>query len=286
MHSFYRRLILELCQALLVAAAIFIPVHAALQPLTVYFFDVGQADCILIRTPNFRNILIDAGSNESTERVLSYLTTQKINRLDLVIATHPHEDHIGGMDVVIKRFNIGQVCMPKAATDTRTFESVLLAIKAKGLKITTARAGLSFDLDPALKMGLVAPNRESYENLNDYSAVLRLVYGRTAFLFAGDTGFVSEREMLRAGYDLRADVLKVGHHGSNTSTSAAFLRAVGPRYAVISVGAGNDYGHPGKSTLRRLLKSGAEVLRTDREGTIVVTSDGNTIQWTGSKAGE
>ena len=283
MHSFHRRLVLGLCQVLLVAAVVFTPVHAALQPLKVYFFDVGQADCILIRTPNSRNILIDAGTNESAERVLSYLTAQKISRLDLVIATHPHEDHIGGMDAVIQKYSINQISMPKAATNTRTFESLLLAIKAKGLKITTARAGLSFDLDPALKLELVAPNRESYENLNDYSAVLRIVYGRTAFLFAGDAGFTSEREMLRAGYDLRSDVLKVGHHGSNSSTGTGFLRVVGPSYAVISVGAGNDYGHPGKSTLKRLNKAGIKVLRTDQAGTIIFTSDGNTVHY---KAGE
>ena len=246
--------------------------------LAVHFLDVGQADCILVQTPAGYNMLIDAGNNADAEFITSYLDSLNIKRLDIVIGTHPHEDHIGSLDTVIRRYHIGQVYMPKVTTTTKTFEDVLLAIQEKALRISTAKAGVSITLDPTVKMEFLAPNNNRYDDLNDYSAVLKLTYGNTSFLFTGDAEAISESEMLANGFSLSSDVLKVGHHGSDSSTTEAFLKKVSPKYAVISVGAGNSYGHPSPIILNRLKNYGVEILRTDLDGSIVITSDGKTIK--------
>lgn len=257
--------------------------------LKVTYLDVGQADSILIQIPNGRNILIDAGNNEDAEMIISYLKKQEIHRLDVVIGTHPHEDHIGSLDKVIKTFDIGQVIMPKVTTNTQTFKDVLTAIQDKGLKIKEAKAGLKLDLgsteatSPQISAEILAPNSSEYEDMNNYSAVLRLVYGQNTFLFTGDAEDVSEKEMLASSSGLKADVLKVGHHGSSSSTTQEFLNKVSPKYAVISVGKDNTYGHPTSSTLNRLKKSGVELYRTDEFGTIVAESDGREISFKTNK---
>lgn len=253
------------------------------QLLKVTYMDVGQADSILIQIPNGKNILIDAGNNEDAEMITSYLKKQGIRRLDVVIGTHPHEDHIGSLDKVIQTFEIGQVIMPKVATNTQTYKEVLTAIQDKGLKIKEAKAGLKLELgsmeatSPQISAEILAPISSQYEDMNNYSAVLRLVYGQSTFLFVGDAESVSEKELLTSSSDLKADVLKVGHHGSNSSTTQEFLNKVSPKYAVISVGRDNTYGHPTPSTLDRLKKSGVEVYRTDELGTIVSESNGTEI---------
>jgi beta-lactamase superfamily II metal-dependent hydrolase len=181
------------------------------------------------------------------------------------------------MENVIRAFNIGQVYMPRATTTTKTFEDVLLAVKDKGLKISTAKAGVTILDQGSLKVNFVAPCGSNYEDLNNWSAVTRIQYGSTAFLLTGDAEAQSEEEMLASGVDLKADVLKVGHHGSSSSTTQAFLKAVAPKYAVISVGTGNDYGHPHQETLAKLANAGVQVYRTDLDGTVVFTSDGINI---------
>jgi beta-lactamase superfamily II metal-dependent hydrolase len=245
--------------------------------LVVHFIDVGQADAILIQCPSGQNILIDAGNNADGDLVVSYLKQHGVRRLDHLIGTHPHEDHIGGLDNVIRAFAIGKVYMPRASSTTSTYEDVLLAIKAKGLKITESKAGVKFDAGVGVTATFLAPHTAGYQDLNDYSAVLRLSFGQTTFLFAGDAEAISEREMLQAGDLLKADVLKVGHHGSDSSTTSAFLKAVTAKYAVISVGKGNIYGLPTRETLSRLNLAGVQVLRTDTLGAIVVHSDGKTV---------
>ncbi len=245
--------------------------------LKVHFIDVGQADSILVQLPSGQNILIDGGNNDDGTLVVNYLKQQGVKRLDHVIRIHPHEDHIGGLDVTIRNFEVGKVYLPKVAHATKTFEDLLLAIKGKGLKVTQAKAGVKLDVGPGIEAVMLAPNSSSYEDLNNYSAVLKLTYGDTSFLFTGDAEAESENEMLAAGYNLRADVLKVGHHGSSSSTTPAFLKAVLPKYAVISVGKDNEYGHPHSETLAKLSEAGVQVFRTDLQGTIVVTSDGRTI---------
>ena len=221
--------------------------------------------------------LFDAGNNGNALSIVTYLKAQNISRLDYVIATHSHEDHIGSMDTVINTFGIGNVVMPKESSNTQTFRDFLTAIANKGLKPIEAKAGLKLDLGSEIYAELLAPNSSGYHDINDYSAVLRLVYGKNSFLFTGDAETQSESEMLHLGSQLKVDVLKVGHHGSKTSSTAAFLKLVAPKYAIISVGKGNRYGHPTEEALGRLSGVGATIYRTDELGTIVCESDGETI---------
>ncbi|WP_243450422.1 ComEC/Rec2 family competence protein [Desulfosporosinus sp. Sb-LF] len=247
------------------------------QKLRISYIDVGQADSILIQIPNGKNVLIDAGNNGDANTITSYLKKQGVSKLDIVIATHPHEDHIGSMDKVINTFDIGQVIMPRKDSTTQTYKDMITAIQNKGLKITEAKAGLKLELGSEVNALLIAPNSVSYEDVNNYSAVLKLSYGTNTFLFEGDAQEQSENEMVNSGFNLKADVLKVGHHGSHTSSSIAFLAKVQPKYAVISVGQGNSYGHPAQTTIARLTNIGSKVYRTDQSGTIVAEADGTNI---------
>ena len=245
--------------------------------LIVSFIDVGQGDSILIQTPNCKNILIDAGESFAEGVVYNYLKVKNINKIDVLIATHPHTDHIGGMAFIINNFDIGSIYMPKASTTKQEYEDLIRAIKNKGLSIITAKAGVTIDLDSSITINMVAPISKSYDDLNDYSAVIKITYKNNSFLFAGDASNISEQEILDSGVNIKADVLKVGHHGSSTSSSAAFLNAVSPKYAIISVGKDNIDGNNKQETLDRLNSVGAKVYRTDESGTIIVTSDGKNI---------
>jgi beta-lactamase superfamily II metal-dependent hydrolase len=244
--------------------------------LVVSYIDVGQGDSILIQTPNGSNILIDAGTSSYQTKVSNYLKARGITKIDVLIATHPHADHIGGMSYIIDNFDIGSIYMPKVSTTTKTYETLLTAIKNKGLLINTAKAGVVINIDSALSVKLIAPISTSYNDLNQYSAVTKITYGSISFLFMGDAGSASEQEILNSRTDLKADVLKVGHHGSSTSTTQTFLNAVSPKYAVICVGK-NSYGHPTQEVINRLLNIGASILRTDLDGDIVISSDGVNI---------
>ena len=247
--------------------------------LKVHFIDVGQADSILIQQSDGSAMLIDAGNNADADLVVNYLKDQGIDKLDYVIGTHPHEDHIGGLDAVINTFNIGKVIMPKVSHNTKTFEDVLTAIKNKNLKVTSPVPGQSYKLGDAI-FTILAPNSDSYDSLNNHSVVIKLDFGETSFLFTGDAEKESENEMLAKDYNLKADVLKVGHHGSTTSSYSAFVKAVAPKYSVISVGKDNSYGHPDSIILNRLKTMNVEILRTDILGTIVFTSDGTSLTYT------
>jgi len=243
--------------------------------LKVHYINVGQADSILIQQGN-SSMLIDAGNNEDAQTVKNYISDQGVTKLDYVVGTHPHEDHIGGLDYVINSFQIGKIYMPKVTSNTKTFEDVITAIKNKNMQITTPIPGDSFKLGDATYT-ILAPNSSSYDDLNNYSIVIKIKFGENTFLFDGDAGAVSEMEMVNKGFDLKADVLKIGHHGSKTATCANFLSAVSPKYAVISVGTGNTYGHPAQSTMDRLKASGIQVYRTDENGTIIAISNGKDI---------
>jgi competence protein ComEC len=245
--------------------------------LHVHMLDVGQADSILIQTPGGKTIVIDGGNNADGPAIVEFLKSQGVNKIDALIGTHPHEDHIGGLDDIVESFAIGKIYMPRATANTRSYEDVLTAIQQKGLKITEAKAGVEIDAGPDVSAKLLAPLSAKYDELNDYSAVLKLTYGSTSFLFAGDAGTLSESEMVASGDNLRADVLKVGHHGSRTSSTKKFLNAVMPKVALISVGADNDYGHPAPEALDRLRAIGAEVYRTDKDGPITAVSDGSSV---------
>ncbi|MHB9146795.1 MAG: ComEC/Rec2 family competence protein [Symbiobacteriia bacterium] len=245
--------------------------------LEVDFIDVGQADSILVRQGDHA-MLVDAGNNADAATVTGYLTKRGVKRLEVVVGTHPHEDHIGSLDKVIESFAVREVIMPKATTTTKTFSDVIAAIRAKGLSVTTPVPGNSFKLGDAT-VTILAPNSAKYDDLNNYSVALRVVYGETSFLLTGDAQALSEAEMLASGRTLKADVLKVGHHGSVSSTTEAFLSAVAPKYAVISVGKDNDYGHPSRSMMQRLKARGIPVYRTDESGTIVAVSDGMAVRF-------
>ncbi|MBC2722579.1 MBL fold metallo-hydrolase [Desulfosporosinus sp.] len=246
--------------------------------LKVHFLDVGQADSTLLVTPSGDSILIDGGNNEDGPEIVSYLRSQGVKELSAIVATHPHEDHIGGLDLVIQSIPTKTVYMPNADSNTRTFEDFIAAVKASGAKKVQAKVGVGLNVSELTGVFL-APNSSSYEELNNYSAVLKVTYGKVSFLFEGDAEDISEAEMLKSGQDLKATVLKVGHHGSNSSTTSAFLRAVSPKHAIISVGADNEYGHPTPTILDRIAQAGITTYRTDKSGTIVVTTNGETIEF-------
>lgn len=244
--------------------------------MKVNYIDVGQGDSILVQV-NGKNLLIDAGPNSSTDKLVSYLNKQNIKKLDFVVATHPHEDHIGAMDTIINKYNIGEFYAPKKTTTTKTFESMVNALKSKNIKINAATAGVSLDLGKNVKCEMIAPNAPNYEDLNNYSAVIKITYGNSKFLFMGDAESLSEKEILNKNHDVSSDVLKLGHHGSSSSSSKAFLDKVSPKIAIISCGKNNDYGHPHKETSTEMKKRNIQVYRTDIDGSIVLISDGKKI---------
>ncbi len=242
--------------------------------LVVHFIDVGQADAILVQTPAGETMLIDAGGNDDEKTICSYLQRHDIKKIQVLVGTHPHEDHIGAMDAVINAFPVENVYLPKIIHNTKTFADLLQAIKSRSMKIKTAQTGVSLPLS-GLSCVILSPKAREYEEINDYSAVIRITYGRQSFLFCGDAGEQVESEMLASGEDLSASIIKIGHHGSSSSSSYSFLRAVAPLYAVISCGQDNPYGHPHQETLAKLKRAGIEPWRTDQLGTIIITTDGS-----------
>jgi competence protein ComEC len=235
--------------------------------LQVHFIDVGQGDSTLVMLPNGPNMLIDGGSRAGSDKLVKYLWDLGVRKIDFLVATHPHEDHIGGLPAVIDSFSVGSVYMPRVGHNTKAFENLLLAIKNKKLTINTAKAGVKIITLPDLQADIIAPGSGSFDDLNDYSAVIKLTYKESTLLFTGDAEAIAEKQM---SGNLRADVLKVGYHGSNTSTTQAFLGKVKPTIAVISCGKDNSYGHPHKEVLDRLKLAGAEIYRTDLDGTVVL----------------
>lgn len=247
--------------------------------LTVSFIDVGQGDSAFIELPDGKTMLIDAGVSEAADTILRLIQEKGYKKIDYLIATHPHADHIGGMKKVIKNFDIGEIYMPKASNNTKTYEKLLEAIAERGMKIKTAKAGMKI----CEGIELLAPNGASYEDLNNYSVVLRIVNGSHRFLFMGDAEILSENEILNAGFDVRADVVKVGHHGSGTSSGNDFVSAVQAKYAVFSVGDDNSYNHPHIFVVEKWKKAGAQICRTDEMGTITFRSDGTALEMTAEK---
>lgn len=240
--------------------------------LTVSFIDVGQGDSIFVQLPNSQTMLIDAGVSGVGEKITNYIERTGCDKIDYLIATHPHTDHIGSMKYVVEHMNIGKIYMTDALTDTRTFEKLLMAVDEQGYRLTRAEAGKTIVDDDGLSVKILGPAEIDEDNLNNCSVIIKITYGSDDYLFTGDAE-KSELESITS--DVSADVLKVGHHGSSTSTYEEFLEMVNPDYAVISCGADNDYGHPHKETLNLLNEFGVDYYRTDLQGTVVITSHGN-----------
>lgn len=250
----------------------------------VYFIDVGQGDSELIRLKDSGiDILIDAGTRSTKQELADYLKELGVDDIDILIGTHPHEDHIGGMAKIIEEFPIGTLYLPETSDEmtptTKTYESLLDAAENKNVTVRTAAAG-----DVLLEQGntsfkVLSPSHTDYDNLNDYSIVTRLKVGDTAFLFQGDAETPVEEEILDSGADVSCDVIKLGHHGSSTSSSRAYLEAANPSAAVISCGVGNEYGHPHRETMDLLEKLSITPYRTDTQKTLLAETDGKTIVW-------
>ena len=240
--------------------------------LNVYFIDVGQADSILLENKG-HYMLIDAGNNEDGPKLVNYFNEQDIKEFDYVVGTHAHEDHIGGMDDIIKNFKIDNFYMPDAITTTKTFEDVLDALEETNVIFQTPKVNQTFNLQDTTITTLSVTADE--KNLNDTSIVLKVKHGTNTFLFMGDASTKIEKNLLNK--DIKSDVLKVGHHGSRYSTSLEFLKKVSPEYAVISVGENNTYKHPHEEILKRLEEQNIQIYRTDKQGTILAKSNGSII---------
>lgn len=256
--------------------------------LTVHYLDVGQGDCILAACDG-EYMLIDAGDNDQGTKIQNYLTKQGVKKLKYVVGTHPDADHIGGLDVILYKFDCGKVMMPDLVKDTDSYRDVTDTMKRKGYRNTVPEPGDSFMLGGAV-CTVLGP-ADSYEDANNNSIVLKIEHGDNRFLFMGDAEEEAEADLIRSGADVKADVLKAGHHGSRSSSSQNFLKAVNPSWAVISCGEDNSYGHPHAETLNNLRAMGVEVFRSDEQGTILAVSDGSKITWNSApsdswKAGE
>lgn len=246
--------------------------------LAVHMIDVDDAESVFVELPDGKTLLIDGGESWNGDDVTAYIKKLGVERIDTVIGTHPHTDHIGGLPKIITSFEIGEIYMPDAVHTTKAFEQLLTLIEDENIVLKQAKADVILS-DGMYHAKFLAPCSDSYSSLNNYSAVLQLKYKEKTFLFTGDAETISEKEMLeRYGYDLKADFLKVSHHGSESSSSMAFLKVISPEYAFISAdGPEGKYENPDPDVLERLEKIGAEVYRTDLHGNLLIKTDG--VQW-------
>lgn len=251
--------------------------EAVNEKLTAFFLDVGQGDSCFIELPEGKTMLVDAGTKKSAPYITDFIKSLGYSTIDYVIATHPHADHIGGMVDVFEEFDVKNFYMPDEATTSKTYENMMTAVYNEGCDIIIASKGVKIMGIPYISAEFLAPCGFNYSNLNDCSAVLRLDFYDSSYLLSGDAEEYAEQEMLSFGANLDADVLKVGHHGSRTSTTDAYLFAVNPHIAIISCGLDNSYGHPHSETLNKLEAFGSSVYRTDLVGTVCVSSHGEDI---------
>ena len=240
------------------------------ETLEVSFIDVGQADSILIENEG-HYMLVDAGNNEDGEKLVTYFKEQNINTFDYVVGTHPHEDHIGGLDDIINNFKINNFYMPDVITTTLTFEEVLDALENNNVNLTIPKENNSFSLGEA-NIEVLHVGDESESDLNNTSIILKVTYQNISFLLTGDAESKIINELDSS--DLKTTVLKLGHHGSITSTNETILEKASPQVAIISAGVNNQYGHPHQEVLNLLQQNNIKTYRTDQDGTIIVTTDG------------
>ena len=248
--------------------------------LTVTWLDVGQGDAAVIQCGG-QSMLIDGGKPEKSSYIYAWLQQHGLSYLDVIVATHVDADHIGGLSGALNYASVGTAYCPETTGTTETFQSFVKYLAQRGKQITVPTAGETFALGGA-QVQILGPLHRA-EDSNDNSIVLKVSFGATSFLFTGDAERAEEQDLLNAGVNLQSTVLKVGHHGSDTSTSYPFLRAVAPQYAVISVGAGNSYGHPTEAVLSRLRDAGVTTFRTDMQGEITAVSDGQTVNFSTAK---
>ena len=245
--------------------------------IEISYLDVGQGDAAYIRV-NDLDILIDAGPRSDSDKLMNQLEEKSIDDFEIVIATHPHEDHIGGMTKVLEKYSVENFYMPKVTSTTKTFENMIKAVNNKGIKIKVIKEGTTIDLGEGARFDTYSPIKDSYDNLNDYSPIMKLTYGNNSFIFTGDAEKAVEKEVVKKyANELDADVIKFGHHGSSTSSTKEFIEAISPKYGIVSCGVDNSYGHPHRETLDIINKMKIETYRTDKQGEITITSDGNTI---------
>jgi beta-lactamase superfamily II metal-dependent hydrolase len=255
------------------------PAETSDENVNLHFIDVGQGDCELIVTPKY-NMLIDGGEADNYPSVVNYLNLNNVTHLDYVIASHPHSDHIGSLGYVIKAMDADHVIMPELPEDliptTSAYAELLDGIEAAKADILFAHPGDTYELSEDAYVKILGPVEE-YDDLNNYSIVAKLIHGSNSVLYTGDIEEAAEKDLINSGADLKSDVLKIPHHGSDTSSSYAFLKAVSGSYAVIEVGSPNSYGHPTERTLNALEDTGYKILRTDDAGSIVLASNGTDI---------
>lgn len=244
--------------------------------LEIHYIDIGQGDSTLIKCGEHA-MLIDAGENDCGTQIQNYLNSQNVTKLDYIIGTHPHSDHIGGMDVIIYKFDCDVVMMPDVSNNTKTYRDVISAMKSRNYANTVPKPGDTYKLGDA-EFTIIAPSR-TYDDYNNDSIGLILKYGDRKFLFTGDAEEEAEADIVKTGIDIDCDVYQAGHHGSRTSSSETLLNAANPAYAVISCAEGNSYGHPHAQTLNEFRYRGIKVYRTDEQGTIVCTTDGIELKW-------
>ncbi len=244
--------------------------------LRAHFIDVGQGDCILLESEG-RFALVDAGEYSEKDTVVSYLCSMGVDSIDYVISTHPHSDHCGSLSEVIRNFDCDMLMTPETNNDSQVFDYVLDAADERGVKVHSPDKGDTYTLGSS-SITILSPDKNSvYSSLNDYSLVCKVQYGNTSLLLTGDAEKVVEDELLREGADIKADVLKCGHHGSSTGNTLPFIMAVNPAAAIITCGKDNDYGHPHKETLENLGILDIPIWRTDESSTIIIMSDGDNI---------
>lgn len=247
--------------------------------LSVYFIDVGQADATFFAFPSGETLLIDAGNEADGHRVVNFIKDLGFDKINYVVGTHPHEDHIGGMCDVLRSFEIGSFYMPDAINTTRYYEDMVDILLSSDIDFEIAKAGLVIK-EGEEKIEFLSPKEDFYSDLNHYSAVTKVTYKDNSFLVMGDAEEVNEMEMMESfDEELKAEVLRIGHHGSSTSSIPEFIKAVDPVLAIISVGENNDYGHPHRETKATLEKFGIRYLRTDEVGSILVESTGEDIDF-------
>lgn len=244
--------------------------------ITVHFFDVGQGDCEFVEFPNGECMIIDASTDSYSETIISKVENLGYSKIDYAVATHPHDDHIGALDNVVEHFEIGEFYMPDVSTSSKCYNDLITVLNEKNIEVSTAESGVTILNGGDLLVEILSPADKTYSDSNDYSAVVKITYKDNSFIFMGDAQSTVENQLVdNYGDYIDADVLKVGHHGSSSSSSEEFLSAVTPKYAVISCGEDNPYDHPNEDAVNRLEKSGAEIYCTDECSSIAVNCDGS-----------